>query len=191
MPLKENFYTKDTLIVAKSLLGQKLIHYSNEGITSGMIVEVEAYFGIKDPASHGYNGETKRTRALYGDPGYAYIYFSYGLHYCFNVVTAPKGIGEAVLIRAIEPIEGVTLMQKRRNMDDLYNLTNGPAKLVYAMGITKEHYGDSLVKSSIQIHKFRKIKQQDIITTTRIGITKAKESLYRFYIKDNSFVSKK
>lgn len=201
MVLSKTFYKQDTLTVAKSLLGKVLIHNSHLGRISGMIVETEAYLGSLDPASHTHRGETIRTRAMFGEPGHAYIYFTYGMYFCFNVVTAPKGTGEGVLIRALQPIDGIDLMYKNRyktepdiNLNNnvnkkVINLTNGPAKLVIAMGVTKDHYGVDLIKSDLQIHEGEMINESNIVTTTRIGIKEAADLPYRFYIKNNPFVS--
>jgi DNA-3-methyladenine glycosylase len=191
MVLSKEWYSKDTITIAKELLGKYLVHESAEGITVGKIVETEAYLGKNDPASHAYKGESKRTIAMFGDPGHAYIYFTYGMYYCFNVTTAEKGVGEAVLIRALEPIEGIELMQSRRQkVTDNIHLCSGPAKLVLAMGITKDLYGHDLTKKPLLIEE-RENKEFEIITTTRIGISLAKELPLRFYIKGSQFISKK
>ncbi len=189
--LPRQFYLQPTLEVAKQLLGKVLVHETSEGVTSGKIVETEAYLGENDPASHAYRGETARTRAMFGEPGHAYIYFTYGMHYCFNVVTAPKGAAEAVLIRALEPILGLELMQMRRHSPTSKNLTNGPARLVEAMGITKELYGHDLTQPPLTIRTSKLVELVDVVTSSRIGIRHAQDKSFRFSIKDNPFVSKK
>lgn len=187
--LNKNFYNKKTEIVAKQLLGKYLVLKKNGILLSGKIVETEAYLH-DDPASHSFKGLTKRNKPMFGAPGHVYVYFIYGAHFCFNVVTGPAGLGEAILIRAIEPLSGIEIMQKNRGSKEFKNLTNGPAKLAEAFGIDKKLNGSSLIKGPLRIYD-AKIKDLEIVQTTRIGISKAQEQLLRFYIKDNSFVSKK
>lgn len=177
----------DALTAAKSLLGYKLVHDSVEGRTVGYIVETEAYT-MEDPASHTFGGPTKRNAAMFEKSGTIYVYFTYGMHFCVNIVTGGRSRGQAVLIRALEPVEGVELMQKRRGLPDISKLTNGPAKLVQAMGITREHYGSHLSKGPLLLEPG--IKPAKIIQTTRVGIKKAIDKPWRFYIKDNPYVSK-
>ncbi|MDB5186412.1 MAG: 3-methyladenine glycosylase [Candidatus Saccharibacteria bacterium] len=178
----------DSFTAARNLLGMKLVHETPEGITSGYIVETEAY-DMSDPASHTYGGETPRNAAMFKEAGTIYVYFIYGIHYCFNIVTGESGHGQAVLIRALEPIEGIELMQKRRGVDDVVSLTNGPAKLVSAMGITKDDMGKSVFTSNVRIE--RGFSPSEVVQTTRVGITKAADKPWRFYIADNRFVSKR
>ena len=192
--IKKSFFNnnKSTLDIAKALLGKYLAHETKEGTTIGKIVETEAYLS-NDPASHSSKGKTKRNEAMFGPPGKAYVYFTYGMYNCFNVVTAKQGIGEAVLIRALEPIEGISLMKRRRKKENLRDLCNGPAKLVMAMGISKAHNNNDLIEGKLkllQTNMINKINKKDIIQTSRIGISKGRDLKYRFYIKDNSFVSK-
>lgn len=200
-PVPYGFFSKPTTEVAKKLLGSVLVHNSPEGKTSGRIVETEAYL-YNDPSCHGFRGETPRNRAMFGPPGHAYIYFVYGMYYCFNVVTAPSGVGEAVLIRALEPVEGIWLMEKRRREAgkcpkklDVASLTNGPGKLVIAMGMTREMNGASLISSRLKILPADSLspvpKKMPIVTTTRIGISTGNHLPLRFYIKGNPFVSKR
>jgi len=178
----------DTISVAKKLLGALLIHESPEGRTVGRIVETEAYLS-NDPGSHSFRGRTPRNEQMFGPPGKAYVYFIYGMYHCFNVVTAANGVGEAVLIRALEPVEGISLMKKRRKTEDVQNLCNGPSKLVMAMGITKEHNGHDLKKGCLRIKMID--TRLKIVTTTRIGIKEGAKLPYRFYVKDCEYVSKK
>ncbi|AXE17414.1 DNA-3-methyladenine glycosylase [Runella rosea] len=193
------FYQKyETLSLAKQLLGCELVHESPEGRTAGIIVETEAYL-TGDPACHAYRKKTVRNAAMFGPAGSVYVYLIYGMYHCVNIVSAEEGKGEAVLIRALEPTDGVELMELRRaerkgdkpKVYSLRELCNGPAKLVQAMGITLAgHNGSSLLDDALYLTP---PKQTDfeVVTTTRIGITQGADLPYRFYIKGNRFVSKK
>ncbi len=184
--LKKSFFNKPTITVAKNLLGKFLVHKS----LVGKIVETEAYLK-DDPASHAFKGKTERNKSVFGRPGISYVYFTYGMHYCFNVVTN-KGFGEAILIRALEPIEGIEIMKKNRKTSDVKNLCSGPAKLTIALGITRKEDSIDLIdkKSSLKLMQGKK-ESFKIVATKRIGISQAKEKQYRFYIKDSEWVSKK
>lgn len=186
--LPQAFFQKDALELAPSLLGCTLMHETDTGVTSGLIVETEAY-SQEDAASHSYRGETERTKAMFGPGGHAYIYFTYGMHYCFNIVSGPKGHGQGVLIRALEPLHGIDIMKQRRSKEELRELCNGPAKLVQAMGISMEHYGAPLFEGNLRIEKGPK-RDREIISGPRIGISREKEKPWRFWIKDSSFISK-
>lgn len=188
-PLPRHFYDRDTITVARGLLGCRLVHYSPHGLTVGRIVETEAYMQ-GDPACHASCGMTRRNQPMFGPPGYAYIYFIYGMYYCFNVVTGREGVGEAVLIRALEPLEGIHLMQARRNKRNLTDLCSGPAKLVQAMGIKKDYNGMSLFGDKFFIAP-RDIPEPEVVTTTRIGIKEGTDLLLRFYVEGNKYVSRK
>ncbi len=142
-PFPLSLLRSDTVAAAKSLVGAVLWHETAEGVTAGRIVETEAYL-YNDPACHAGRGPTPRTTVMFGPPGRAYVYFIYGMYHCFNVVTQRKGVGEAVLIRALEPLEGLDLMMRRRHTENVRHLCNGPAKLVLALGIRKEHTGEDL-----------------------------------------------
>ena len=147
--LPKSFFNKSTLDIAKGLLGKYIIHQTKEGLVAGKIVETEAYL-IDDPASHSFNGETNRNKSMFMKAGTSYVYFTYGMYHCFNVVTNKEGVGEAVLIRALEPVEGLEVMKRNRGkkgteFSDARNLCSGPAKLVIALGITKEHDGLDLL----------------------------------------------
>lgn len=208
--LKSEFYARDAVTVAKELLGKILVHETQEGIIKGMIVETEAYYGEFDPGSHAFGGKrTKRNEVMWGPPGYAYVYFTYGMHYMLNVVTGKEGEAGAVLIRAVEPLEGIDLMVRRRKFkglkDDLINLTNGPAKLTQAFGIDKRHNSIDIVNSNLRIvqnDSARTTTNRDfgsastsptptIVATTRIGIKNDSGEKLRFYIADNKYVSMK
>ena len=200
------FYIRDTAQVAKELLGKILVHETSDGVTKGMIVEAEAYYGELDPASHSYRGRrTERNEAMWGPPGYAYVYFTYGMHYMLNVVTGKDGEARAVLIRAVEPIEGIELMKKRRSKkveslklrvksskDGVRNLTNGPARLTKAFGIDRSQNMVDMINSDLRIEEGRGSSRTalTIIACPRIGIKQGTTEKLRFYIDGNSFVSK-
>ena len=209
-PLTLDFYKKyDTLTLAQRLLGCTLVHQSPYGITAGIIVETEAYL-TDDPACHAYRKKTKRNAAMFGPAGTVYVYQIYGMHYCANIVSGEEGVGEAVLIRALEPTEGIELMEERRaegvsrgecrmsngepvrhSAFDTRHLCNGPAKLVKAMGISiEEHNGSSLLTGNLKIYP-SVLKEFEMVTTTRIGITQGADLPYRFYVTGNRFVSRK
>ena len=161
-------------------------------LLSGIIVETEAYYA-HDPASHAYRGKTSANEALFGPVGHAYIYFIYGNHYCLNFVAHAKEIAAGgVLIRALEPVDGIVYMQKFRETAVLKNLTNGPGKLTQALQITKNVYGiDVTKKGQLYVMDGIEVSQKNICYAKRIGISKAQEKKWRFYICDNPFVSKK
>lgn len=194
MKVERDFYNRDTLIVAQEVLGKTLVHITEEGITKGKIVEVEAYIGPQDRASHAYdNLYSERTKIQYGQGGYAYIYLIYGIHICMNIVTNKKDMPEVILIRALEPIEGIELMKKRRKVDNIKMLCNGPGKLSQAMGITKGEYGSDLCGEKLYLEDGDALRKEQVIKSKRINIDyagEAKDFLWRFTIKDNSYVSR-
>ena len=185
-----DFFNRPTVDVARALLGCSLTHATVDGVTSGRIVEVEAYLGERDPASHAFRGQTPRNRAMFGPPGHAYIYFTYGMHYCFNVTAGPEGVGEGVLIRALEPTAGIPLMMLRRGITKPAELCNGPAKLVQAMGITIDQYGVDLSVGLLRLGLHPELPVAQICSSRRVGISQGQEHSLRFFIKDNHFVSK-
>lgn len=187
--LPQSFFIKNADKLAPALLGYILVHNTPEGATEGLIVETEAY-GQDDVASHCYKGETARTKAMFGPGGHVYIYFTYGMHYCFNVVGGQPGNGQAVLIRALQPQRGIEIMQKRRQKTNEKDLCNGPAKLVQAMGITKADYGKPLFKNDELFIERQDQTKIHIQKGPRIGITKAKDAPLRFWIKDNPYISR-
>ncbi len=191
-PLKVEFYMQDTVTVARSLLGHVLCHDNGQGLTAGMIVEAEAYLSHGDPACHAARGKTKRNAAMFGPPGRAYIYLIYGNHYCFNAVTGPPGVGEAVLIRALEPLIGLHLMYRRRGCSKpVTELTNGPGKLCQALGITGNLNRQPLQGYPLWIGRGPTRPDPDsIISSPRIGISRATDKLWRFYLEGNEFVSR-
>lgn len=188
--LPKEFYEKhDTLTLSKLLLGCTLVHESPEGRTAGIIVETEGYLQ-GDPACHAYRKKSVRNAPMFESAGTCYVYLIYGMHYCVNISSGAKDIGEAVLIRALEPKEGIDLMQKRRKTNDLKNLCSGPAKLVQAMGITLDF--NFLTLDSDEFHCLESTNNDfSIVTTTRIGITQGADLPYRFYVEGNRFVSRK
>lgn len=181
--LPRAFYSKDTVEVAKNLLGKKIIRKIGRHQLSGIITETEAYKHKDDPASHAFNKVTDRNRAMFENVGTAYVYFTYGMHYCFNVVArSPNIAAGAVLIRAIRPEKGIETMQEYRGDVSLKNIANGPAKLSQALAITKEHYGTDLTKNS-KLHISHGFKPNKIIESPRVGITKATDKLWNFKMK--------
>lgn len=195
--LGRSFYTRDLLTVAGELLGKILVKNESGFFLSGKIVEVEAYDGAIDQAAHTFIGKTKRNEIMFNKGGYFYVYFTYGAHYCCNVVTGEKGRGTAVLIRALEPIHGIEIMIKNRfgrnllNDKEKYNLTSGPGKVCQALSINKEHYGIDLTGNKIYILNQPEIDPESVIISRRIGIKKSVHLPWRFYIKDNPYVSRK
>ncbi len=191
------FYLRDVWITAEDLLGKIFVKKKNDSIIAGRIVEVEAYSGEDDEAAHSYGGKTKRNSVIFEEGGLLYVYLIYGIHFCANVVTGKKNVGDAVLIRALEPLAGVDEMLKNRfpgkNLSDktFLNLTNGPAKLCQAFDINRKENGVNLTGDNIFIAEDERSKKFDIVKTTRVGISKAKDLQWRFYIKDNPFVSVK
>lgn len=189
-PLPSAFYARETELVARDLLGMILWSETPEGVASGRIVETEAYIGEHDAACHAAAGYTARTKWLYGPPGTAYVYFIYGVHWCFNAVTRRDGEPGAVLIRALEPVDGIELMRERRGVPRDRDLTNGPGKLCRALGITGDHNGLRLDRSALTIRRGRPVPASDVLVSPRIGITRAADWPLRWYIRDNQFVSR-
>ena len=192
--VNRELYLQSAHIVAPALLGKLLVHHSAEGMTSGIIVEVEAYIGPTDKASHSYqNKRTKRTEIQFGIGGFAYIYSIYGIHSCFNVVVNYENKPEVVLVRALEPVGGIELMQQRRLCKSTIDLCNGPGRLCQAMGITKAQYGYDLCVDSLYIESQPSLPDSNIQISPRINIDYAaecKDYLWRYYIKDSLYVSK-
>ena len=190
-PLPQLFYNRDTELVSRELLGAILEVHSEDGVASGRIVETEAYLGEHDLACHAAAGRTVRTEPLYGAPGIAYVYFIYGMYWCFNAVTREEGHGSAVIVRAVSPLDGEQLMQRRRpNARTRYDLTNGPGKLCLALGITADHNGRPLDAPPIRILAGDPVTDRVVFVTPRIGITRAAEWPLRYFIDGDPFVSK-
>ena len=190
-PLPRSFYARETEIVARELLGAILECTTDGGRTSGRIVETEAYLGEHDLACHAAAGRTARTEPLYGRPGTSYVYFIYGMHWCFNAVTREVGLPSAVLVRAIEPIEGEELMRaRRRAARRRVDLTNGPGKLCQALGIDGTLNHLSLQRAPLVIRAGGEIPDSAVAVTPRIGITQAADWPLRWVVKGNEFVSR-
>lgn len=192
--LNRNFYLKSAEELAPALLGKILVHKTAEGVTSGIIVETEAYIGPEDKGAHSCGGvPTARTAVMFGKGGFAYVYLIYGMYSCFNVVANVKDKPEAVLIRALEPLDGVELMKMRRGTDKPENLCSGPGKLCSALGITREQSGADLCKNELFILDMPELPKSEIIVSPRINIDYAEEyrdKPWRYFVKGNKFVSK-
>ena len=195
--LPREFYTRsNVLAVTRELLGKLLVVPARDGTrVSGIIVEAESYRGPEDRASHAYNGRrTNRTETMYQVGGTAYVYFVYGMYNQFNVVTNVENIPHAVLIRALEPVEGIEVMRKRRHNQPDHNLTNGPGKLCIALGIDRQLDRADLLGNQVWIEEGEKVSARSIASGPRIGIDYAEEWIakpWRFWIRDNDFVSKR
>ena len=186
-----SFYERETELVARDMLGMLLQCRTEQGTASGIIVETEAYVGEHDAACHAVAGRTARTAPLYERAGIAYVYFIYGMYWCVNAVTRAPGSPSAVLVRAIEPVEGIELMRRRRpHARRERDLTNGPGKLCLAPGITGPMNRQSLQRGSPVIRNYRSFPDADVAITPRIGIRHAAEWPLRWLVRDNEFVSK-
>jgi DNA-3-methyladenine glycosylase len=188
--LKNEAFSVETS--AQKLLGMLLLRTLPGGeVVTGRIVETEAYHE-SDPAAHTYNGRTPRNTVMFGPAGYAYVYFVYGMHYCLNVVTGPEGTGEAVLIRALEPKEGTDIMQRNRSLQvkSSGNMCSGPAKLTQALAIDRQLNGHDLRSSPLQLKEGKPVADKHITRSTRVGLRSGVSTPWRFYIKDNAFISK-
>jgi DNA-3-methyladenine glycosylase len=201
-PLPRSFYLRPTLQVARDLLGKHIVRKVRSKFLIGKIVEVEAYCK-GDPASHAFRGRTKRNDVMFWEGGHLYVYFTYGMHFCANVVTGTEGIGEAVLIRAVEPLAGIEVMKINRygshkslnlqslNRKSFINLTNGPAKFCQAFGIARKENETDLLDSEISITEGESVPSKYIKRSSRIGIQQGVEKNWRFFIRGNQWVSKK
>lgn len=189
--LPRDFYARDTSAVARELLGQYLLRRLNGDRLVCRIVETEAYYGSGDPASHAARGRTPRSGIMFGPAGHAYVYFNYGVHYLLNVVTEAEGTAGAVLIRALEPVEGIETMLANRPVVDFRQLANGPGKLTKALSIDLRDNGADLTRGNLGIVRGDSLVGDRIVAGPRIGIREGKEYPYRFYIEDNQFVSRR
>jgi DNA-3-methyladenine glycosylase len=189
-PLATRFYDRPTEAVSRELLGAVMQVTTPEGITRGRIVETEAYLGPDDPACHAAAGLTARTAHLFGPPGRAYVYFIYGMYWCFNAVTREHGHGAAVLVRAVAPLDGIELMRRRRSrVTRDRDLTNGPGKLCLAMGIVGAMSGTSLRDGPVVIRAGEPVADADVVVTPRIGISRAAAWPLRYFVRDDPYVS--
>lgn len=187
---ERDFFERYTPEVAVELLGCLLVRKIGNKYVSGVIVEDEAYRGFDDPASHAYRGITQRNEVMFGEPGHAYVYFTYGFHHCLNITTEPEGIPGAVLIRALQPYHGVDIMMRNRGILDPINLTNGPGKITKALMIDRRQNGLDIVKSEELFITERIVKNFDVASGSRIGIKRGKDLKWRFWIKGNKCVSR-
>jgi len=178
------FYARDVLTVARSLLGQLLFHELPDGLRSGRILEVEAYTGSADPASHAYRGPTTRNRVMFGPPGYLYVYFIYGMYYCCNVVAERDGIPGAVLIRSLAPVDGIGRMRAEAHAQQPHRLADGPGKVCRALRITGADNGVDLVHGPIGVARLGAPPAKAIKIGPRIGITRGAELPYRFCLSE-------
>jgi DNA-3-methyladenine glycosylase len=194
-PLPRAFYLQPTLRIARALLGKILVHDTPAGRTAGRIVEIEAYRGPADRAAHSAGGHrSARNEVMYGPPGHAYVYFIYGMHHCMNVVCQPRDVPEAVLLRALEPLEGETLMRARRGLADVpaWRLCRGPGALCQAMGIGRAENGADLVRGPLRILDAPAVPAARVARTPRIGVDYAGADAahpWRFAVRDSVAVS--
>lgn len=191
-PLPRTLFAAPAPEVAPLLLGCYVVKDEGSDLLVGRIVEVEAYLGPEDAASHAHRGPTPRNLAMFGRPGHAYIYLIYGMYHCLNVVTGPNGVGQAVLIRALEPVEGIEIMQARRHQQNLRQLTNGPGKLCQAFAIDKRFYGHDLTQGKQLWLAAGEKPQEPIGISPRIGVRgddEARSVAWRFFLQGNPYVS--
>jgi len=185
------FFRRPAEIVAADLLGAVLVSSVDGKLTAGRIVETEAYLGYDDPASHGYlHRRNARNEALFGLPGAWYVYLSYGMHWCANLVCQEVGLASAVLLRALEPLEGLEMMRRRRGMVADRALCSGPGKLCQALGITRDLDGQLMAESPVLVHRARRKEAIPMATTSRIGITKAADWPLRFIVPGSPWLSR-
>jgi DNA-3-methyladenine glycosylase len=188
--LTRRFYARPPVVVARALLGRLLVRDSALGRSVGRIVEVEAYGGARDPASHAFRGETARNRTMFGPPGHAYIYLSYGIHHCLNVVTGSRGTATAVLIRALEPVSGLGPMSRRRGLDDPVRLARGPGCVAQALGLTRADDGLDLIRGPLWVADHPPGRGgYRIARSGRIGISRAVSRRWRFFLLGHPCVS--
>jgi DNA-3-methyladenine glycosylase len=192
--LGRDFYARDAVEAAPLLLGKLLCRRTEEGLAAGMIVETEAYRGPLDDAAHSFGGRpTERTRVMFGPPGHAYVFSIYGMHSCLNAVTGGEGQPQAVLIRALEPVEGLSLMAARRGVQDPRQLCSGPGKLCQALGVTRAQNGLDLTGEELFLTEYRLFSPDAVCVSPRVNVDYAVEyryRLWRFFLKDHPCVSR-
>jgi DNA-3-methyladenine glycosylase len=195
--LTRNFYARDALEVARELLGCLFIHETSDGVVGIRLVETEAYRGEQDPGSHGYRGMTPRTEVMFGPPGRLYVYFTYGMHWCANVVCGEQGTCAAVLLRAGEPLIGIELMESRRGVRSERLLASGPARLTQALGIAREHNGASLLRGGsfwcAEDELTETYRAGKIGKTVRVGLKagRGEDLPWRFMVVENPYLSRR
>ncbi|HEX9774874.1 MAG TPA: DNA-3-methyladenine glycosylase [Actinomycetota bacterium] len=188
-PLARAFYARPVLVVARDVIGCILVHDTAEGRVAGQVVEAEAY-GQEDPGSHAFRGRTPRTAPMFERPGHAYVYFTYGMHFCFNIVCEREGVAGAVLIRAVEPLEGIELMRARRGPVADRDLARGPARLTQAFGIARAENRSDLTRAPLHLAPGERLPVQDVVETPRIGLGRSQDGRrWRFAVRDNRWVS--
>jgi DNA-3-methyladenine glycosylase len=178
--LSRRFFARPTLDVARDLVGRTLVSQSPEGTVAGRLVEVEAYCGAQDPASHAFRRATPRNSVMFGPPGHLYVYFTYGMHFCANIVTEPAGTAGAVLLRAVEPLHGLDLMAERRGVTEAALLARGPARLCQAFGLGRSDNGADLMDGPIWVTRARRLKAP-VKSSIRIGLRPGMDQPWRFY----------
>ncbi len=187
--MPRSFFERYSPRVARDLLGARLVRVAGGVRMSGTVVETEAYRGSRDPASHAFRGRTSRNEVMFGPAGHAYVYFTMGVHYCLNVTTEERGTPAAVLFRAIQPDEGVDMMRRNRGLTEVHRLAAGPGNLTRALGIGRDFNGEDMVRSDLLfLEKGKQVRRVGM--STRVGVTSGASFRWRFYAKDNPFVSK-
>ena len=189
-PFGREFYDRNPIEVARELLGAILVRRLHRIVTAGRIVEVEAYLAAEDPANHAFRGQTRRNASMFGPPGHAYVYAIHA-RYCLNVVTEPEGVPSAVLIRAVEPLEGINVMRERRRREKLIDLCRGPARLCEAFAIDRSLDGWDVTRGqTLWLEPGEAVPADSVATAPRVGVTSAKDRPLRFYVLDCPFVSR-
>jgi DNA-3-methyladenine glycosylase len=190
--LPRAFFEAETPVVARRLLGKRLVRVVEGRMLSGILVEVEAYRGADDPASHAYGGKTARNEVMFGEPGHAYVYLSYGRNECLNVTCEPVDTPGAVLIRALDPVEGVDFMMKNRRTTEITNLASGPGRLTQAMKIDRSLNGEDMVTSDrLYLTDGRTVEKRSVNEGGRVGVSRGMEHQWRFFIVGNEYVSRR
>jgi DNA-3-methyladenine glycosylase len=187
--LSRAFFARDPVTLARDLLGRTLFYRTPEGLLAGRIVETEAYTASADPASHAYRGRTARNAVMFGPPGHAYVYFTYGMHYCLNVTAERAGTAGAVLLRALEPLKGIEIMRARGDRGPVTRLLSGPGKIGRGFGLTLADNGQDFTRGPLGIAAGTPVPRSSVAVTTRIGISRAVELPYRFAVRGSVAVS--